>query len=192
MKIDVFDFDGTIYDGDSTVDFLKFCLVRRPWLAFCLVPPALSAAASAVSGRFSLTRFKSALFGALAKRIRLREEGEAFWQREKTKKKLGEWFLERERTLPVVIASASPDFELLPAARLLRADRLICTRCDPETGRLLSANCKGEEKIRRIREEMGACGVRAMYTDDEKADGPLLSIAEEKYLVTHGQVRAIS
>ena len=30
MLIDVYDFDGTIYDGDSTVDFVRFCLRRHP------------------------------------------------------------------------------------------------------------------------------------------------------------------
>ena len=29
-KIDVYDFDGTIYDGDSTVDFFFFTLFRNP------------------------------------------------------------------------------------------------------------------------------------------------------------------
>ena len=35
---------------------------------------------------------------------------------------------------------------------------------------------------------MGEYTVRAMYTDDAKADGPLLAIAKEKYIVTHGKV----
>ena len=39
-----------------------------------------------------------------------------------------------------------------------------------------------------IREIFGDYEVRAMYTDDAKADGPLLAIAKEKYIVTHGKV----
>ena len=35
-KIDVYDFDGTIYDGDSTVDFFKYSLKRnRKIFPFC-------------------------------------------------------------------------------------------------------------------------------------------------------------
>ena len=26
MKVNIYDFDGTIYDGDSTLDFYMFCL----------------------------------------------------------------------------------------------------------------------------------------------------------------------
>ena len=29
MKINVYDFDGTIYDGDSSVDFYLFCLKKK-------------------------------------------------------------------------------------------------------------------------------------------------------------------
>ena len=38
MKINLFDFDGTIYDGDSTVDFIKYIIKRNPlaiiWFPF--------------------------------------------------------------------------------------------------------------------------------------------------------------
>ena len=190
MIIDVFDFDGTIYDGDSTLDFVLFCIGSRPGLALCLVPPLLRGALRALSGRFSLTEFKSGFFSALARKVDLAAEGEAFWAREKTRKRLGAWFLERERDVPAVIASASPDFELAPAARLLGMD-LVCTRCDAATGVLLSANCKGEEKARRLREAYGDAQVRAMYTDSTKADGPMLALAREGYLVRHGAVKRI-
>ena len=32
MKLIAYDFDGTIYDGDSSVDFYIFCLIRRPYI----------------------------------------------------------------------------------------------------------------------------------------------------------------
>lgn len=28
--MNVYDFDKTIYDGDSTIDFWKFCMIRYP------------------------------------------------------------------------------------------------------------------------------------------------------------------
>lgn len=191
MEIDVFDFDGTIYDGDSTVDFLRFAFSRRPLLLLCAVPPVVLSGLSAAAGRFSLTRFKSALFSALAGRLDLREEGRRFWESERTRARLGAWFLERPRALPVVIASASPDFELEPAAELLGADLLVCTRCDPDTGRLIGENCKSGEKIRRIGEALGEYAVRAMYTDDAKADAPLLRLAKERYIVRHGRAERL-
>ena len=29
MKINVYDFDGTIYDGDSSIDFFRFCFMKN-------------------------------------------------------------------------------------------------------------------------------------------------------------------
>ena len=43
MLIDVYDFDGTIYDGDSTADFVLFSLRRHPGVLLGL--PRVAAAA---------------------------------------------------------------------------------------------------------------------------------------------------
>ena len=190
MRIDVYDFDGTIYDGDSTVDFVRFALLRHPAMLFGL--PRIAWAALCLAGKkIGLTQFKSVLFGEMSRRFSLEKEAKAFWQSERTRKKLGAWFEHTPRDLPIVIASASPEFELQHAARLLGVSRLIGTTCDMQTGELTGPNCKGARKIERIREVYGEFEVRAMYTDDAKADGPLLEIAQEKYIVTHGQVRRI-
>ena len=101
-------------------------------------------------GRRNLTQFKSVLFGEMAKRFSLEEEAELFWQDERTRAKLGRWFFDRPRDLPIVIASASPEFELQYAAKILGVPRLIGTKCDAKTGALIGKNCKGEEKLRRI------------------------------------------
>jgi len=187
MLIDVYDFDGTIYDGDSTADFVLFCLRRHP--AMITGAPRLAAAALKLAmKKINLTKFKSVLFGEMSRRFSLEEEADAFWKSEKTRSRLGPWFFETPRDLPIVIASASPEFELCHAAKILGVETLIGTRCDMKTGELFGKNCKGAEKIERIREIFGDFEVRAMYTDDARADGPLLAIAREKYIVTHGKV----
>ena len=190
MLIDVYDFDGTIYDGDSTADFVLYALKRHPKMIASL-PRVAGAAFLLAIRRYSLTQFKTVLFGEMSSRFSLEEEAAAFWKDINTRKKLGPWFFDTPRDLPIVIASASPEFELIHAAKILGVDTLIGTRCDMKTGALLGKNCKGAEKIGRIREVIGEYEVRAMYTDDAKADGPLLAIAKEKYIVTHGKVERI-
>ena len=187
MLIDVYDFDGTIYDGDSTADFVLFCLRRHPGMIASL-PRVAAAALRLAAKKINLTRFKSVLFGEMSRRFSLEAEADAFWQSEKTRAKLGTWFFNTPRDIPIVIASASPEFELCHAAKILGVETLIGTRCNMKTGELYGKNCKGAEKIERIREMLGDFEVRAMYTDDAKADGPLLAIAKEKYIVTHGNV----
>ncbi|MBQ7052054.1 MAG: haloacid dehalogenase-like hydrolase [Clostridia bacterium] len=187
MLIDVYDFDGTIYDGDSTADFVLFSLRRHPGVIAGL-PRVAFAALRLLVRNIGLTQFKSVLFGEMSRRFSLEEEAELFWKDMNTRKKLGPWFFETPRDLPIVIASASPEFELRHAAKILGVDTLIGTKCDMKTGALTGKNCKGAEKISRIREVIGDYEVRAMYTDDAKADGPLLAIAREQYIVTHGSV----
>ena len=187
MLIDVYDFDGTIYDGDSTADFVLFCLRRHPGMI--AGAPRLAAAAIRLAlKRINLTKFKTVLFGEMSRRFSLEEEADAFWKSMKTRAKLGSWFFDTPRDIPIVIASASPEFELCHAAKILGVETLIGTRCNMQTGELYGKNCKGAEKIERIREIFGDYEVRAMYTDDAKADGPLLAIAKERYIVTHGRV----
>lgn len=190
MRIDVYDFDGTIYDGDSTVDFVAFALRRHPAVLLGL-PRVICAAARLAVKRATLTQFKSVLFGEMSRRFSLTEEADAFWKSERTRRRLGEWFAHTPRDLPVVVASASPEFELAHAAKLLGVTHLIGTQCDMRTGALIGPNCKGARKIERIRELLGEFEVRAMYTDDARADGPLLDVAQEKYIVKHGAVRRI-
>ena len=190
MLIDVYDFDGTIYDGDSTVDFVRYCLRRHPGMIAAL-PRVTAAALSLVTRRIGLTQFKTVLFGEMARRFSLPEEAGRFWQDMKTRAKIGPWFFDTPRDVPIVIASASPEFELQYAARLLGVGTLIGTRCDEATGALIGKNCKGEEKLRRIGEAVGPFEIRAMYTDDTRADGPLLSAARERYLLTHGTVQRL-
>lgn len=115
--------------------------------------------------------------------IRLEEEVEAFWASEKTRRKLVTYLSERPSDLPRVVASASARLVLLPVAELLMVDAIIGTEIDPDTGMLTGENCKGEAKVAAIAKHFPDFSIRAMYTDDTKADGPLLRLAEERYLV---------
>ena len=60
-KIDVYDFDGTIYDGDSTVDFFLFSLRRNPKILFQL-PIIIWYAFLYFTHIISLQSFKSHFF----------------------------------------------------------------------------------------------------------------------------------
>ena len=189
MRIDVYDFDGTIYDGDSTVDFWLYCLRRKPSLLRFLPRQALAGLMMAVKA-WDFTRGKGVFLRFLAA-----IDGEAlardFWNNPRTLEKVGAWFGTRPRDLPFVIASASPQFMLTPIAERLGALHLVATRVDLATGRLEGENCRAAEKISRLHKLLGDFSVRAMYTDNVKADGPLLALADERYLVTHGKLERL-
>lgn len=62
--MNVYDFDETIYDGDSTVDFYKYCLRRRPYIIFRF--PFWTALRFVLDSRKKL-QFKDAFTGFFAR-----------------------------------------------------------------------------------------------------------------------------
>lgn len=178
--IDVYDFDGTIYGGDASRDFLWFCLRTQPG-AWREVPRQLWAAVLFAVRALSRDAFKERAFGVLR---RLRDPGatvEEFWRAHQSR--TAPWY-EAQRRPGDVIVSASPEFLLAPMATRLGA-RLIGTRMDPATGRMDGLNCRGQEKVRRLRESLPAAVVDRAYSDS-RSDLPLLRLARRPYLVRHG------
>ncbi len=189
MWIDVYDFDGTLFRGDSTMVFWLYCLRKKPSLMRHL-PRQAAALVMMATKRWSLTRGKGE-FLRFMRDIDVPEMAERFWSDPATKRRLVDWFEPKSSELPVVIASASPEIMLAPIARELGVPNLIGTRVEPSTGKLIGNNCKSAEKIERLRALFPDCQIRAMYTDDTKADGPLLQLAQQKYHVRKGQAKRI-
>jgi phosphoserine phosphatase len=189
MWIDVYDFDGTLFRGDSTFAFWMYCLRKKPCL-LRRVPRQLWGLLRVATGRWNMTRGKGE-FLCYFQDIDVAEMARRFWADPATQKRLVDWFQPQRDQLPSVIASASPEITLAPIAQSLGARHLIGTRVDPKTGLLLGKNCKGEEKVARLRELMPGFQIRAMYTDDAKADAPLLALAQQKYIVRRGAAKRV-
>lgn len=190
MRLDVYDFDHTLYDGDTIVDFWLFSIRRHPALLRYL-PRQLWAL---IRKGLQLTDTRGAKdgFQCYFEGIELSSEARAFWRSERARKKLYDWHRSRPDDLPRVIASASARLVLEPIAEYLKADAIIATEVEPSTGKLLGPNCRGARKIEVMTERFPGFSIRAMYTDDVKADGPLLALAEEKYVARKGKVTRLS
>lgn len=177
--MDIYDFDGTLYQGDSTADFLRWCLRKYPRIALTL--PRTGAAAIACLGlkTISKTRFKVALYRFLPKVSNVMQEVEAFWQQN-----------ERKIAGPCspqpgdLVISASPEFLLRDVCEK-RGLKLIASQVDPLTGQVLGPNCSGEQKIVRLREQYPDARVNCFYSDSRN-DDPLASLAHEAFLVKNG------
>jgi phosphatidylglycerophosphatase C len=92
------------------------------------------------------------------------------------------WRAEKARGALVGIVTASPDLVVEPFARRLGADFLLGTRLrfdagDRVAGALEGENCRGAEKVRRLRERFGPeLGLEAAY-GDTGGDREMLAIA---------------
>lgn len=183
MKLDLYDFDKTVYPTDSATAFWLFCLVRYPYILAYLPFQLLFALLWGV-GVFSTGQFKS-LFLRFVGMIPTEKAVRRFW--DKHEKKIYPWFQPDKRENFTVVISASPDFLLGEICRRLKTDRLICTKCDAKTGKILGENCKGAEKVRRLREELGAVEVEAVYSDNVKSDAPMFALGRIKYHTVNGE-----
>lgn len=178
--MNVYDFDGTIYAGDSTVDFYLYCLRKCPKIFLC-APRQASGILLRAAGRLDTGGMKER-FVCFLKRLEDTDAlVESFWE----EPKLRGWYLERKRETDLII-SASPEFLLAPVCRRLGVQPPIATRMNPANGRLLGRNCKGGEKVRRFYERFPEGKIQRFYSDS-MTDAPLAALAEEAFFVRGGK-----
>ena len=182
MIADLYDFDKTVFPKDSTSTFWLFCLKRHPAIIRYLPKQILSGVKYFLK-KISLVQFKEEFFCFL-KAIDGEKEAEAFW--DKNGDKIYSWFNPKENDAVTIVCSASPEFEIRPILERLGADIILGTRMDVKTGKITGENCKGKEKVKRITAVAGEYEFRNAYSDNPESDAPMLSLAENRFLIKDG------
>lgn len=180
--MNVYDFDGTLYNGDSTVDFFFFALKSKPALLL-YVPKQLLGFALYGIKRIDKTTLKSYFFSFLPA-VNTQDLVNAFW--ETNRRKIYPWYLNQQRPDDIVI-SASPDFLLRPICERLGISNLIASEVDVKTGNFSGKNCRGHEKVNRLYSEYGNVHIENFYSDS-RSDSPLAEIADEAFFVKNGRI----
>ena len=187
-----FDFDGTLTDGGSVFDFLAAVAGRRTVLRVSAeLAPRLARAALAggtVADETKEELFSRVLGGVDAAYLRQVADEFAVGHlaahvRPEVRRRL-DWH--RGRGDRVVVVSASPEAYVAVAADRLAADDTIATRLEVDdtgrmTGRYDGGNCRGEEKIRRLRlwmAEAGLEGARLWAYGNSRGDLRMLRAAD--------------
>ena len=178
MKHNVYDFDETIYNGDSTFDFYRFCLKKHP-VMILEYPLLFTYCILFVLGLSSQTKFKEKFYRFLKYLKDVDDLLIEFWNINQVKIK--EFYRKNHQENDIVI-SASPEFLLIPICRSLNISYLFASNVDKRTGKYTGENCKGKEKVRRLREALPDAAVGEFYSDSP-SDTPLAEIAEKAYLV---------
>lgn len=180
MKFIVYDFDGTIYDGDSTFDFLKFLINKKRSIIFNL--PKMSF--YFIKYKLKLIKkeeMKECFFEIFKKFENIEDLIEEFWL--KNDHKIKDFFTNKKTHKNDIIASASPYFLLEPIAKKYKVRDLFASPVDIYTGKYNGINCHGVEKVRLINNKYKDCIIEEMYSDDANADKPLLELANKSYIV---------
>ena len=186
-----FDFDGTLTARDTFLTFLRW---REGWLGYWL--GMLKLAPAAVVYFFNrkpeplkikaVKVFLRGLprevldeeakeFAAAAAPLLLRPDALKIWRRY------------RQEGVRLVIVTASPETIIAPFARGLGADLLLGTRLafDSEgrvLGGFVGSNCRGQEKVRRLREVFGDDLHLSAAYGDTAGDKEMLALAEDAFM----------
>lgn len=174
MKI--YDFDRTIYDGDSSIDFFKYSLNKYKNL-FLLLPGICTTFVLYKVKIIDKSYFKSKFFSIVKKMDNLEDDVKSFWKN--NNKKIKSFYLKQKREDDIII-SASPEFLLKPICEELGV-KLIASKFDKKTGKLIGNNCYGYEKVHCLK-ELGIERCDEFYSDS-KSDEPMKNIAKKAFFV---------
>lgn len=177
--MNVYDFDKTIFDGDSTTRFYMYCLKKKPSVALGLFK-LLFPTAFYLLGFISKTQYKEKFYDFLTK-IDAEALLSPFWDENMCRIK--KFYLEAQREDDVII-SASPYFLVSECTKRLGIKHLYASEVDIKTGKYTGENCHGEEKVRRFDSAgFDRKDVERFYSDS-LSDSPLAEISKEAYVVT--------
>lgn len=175
--MNVYDFDNTIYDGDSSIDFYKFCIKNHIFL-IKYFPIQIWWIFKYLLGICSKKECKEKFFIFL-NGIETEQEVKRFWK--KNIKNIKVWYI-NQKTDEDIIISASPKFLLEPLCKIIGVENLIATEVDMNTGKFYSENCYGAEKVRRYYQEFQNVKINKFYTDST-SDRPLIEISQKSYII---------
>lgn len=178
--MNVYDFDNTIYQGDSTFDFYLFCLKRHKKIITLFPSLCLWAVKFFILKKVSKTEFKENMFRFLSF-AEYPKDLEDFWKTHKNNIK--SWYLKNKKDDDVII-SASPYFLLEPICKELGIKHLIASDVDKKTGKYSGENCHGKEKVKRYKKIFPNGEIDKFYSDS-KSDTPLAEISKQAFIV-HG------
>lgn len=177
IMINGYDFDGTIYDGDSTIDFYFYCLRRKPIIIKYFVIQIFGIIMYIL--KIKTKEYMKEKFFSIVKSINnIDEYIEDFWN--KKYKNIKSWYLEQKDKSDVII-SASPEFLLKPLEKKLGI-KVIATKVNKKTGKFESKNCHDYEKVERFYKEVKNKKIKAFYSDS-MSDMPMMNISKEAYFV---------
>lgn len=181
--MNVYDFDKTIYDGDSTLDFYFFSLKKSPMLIRFL-PIQIIGFIKYMFGMYSKLQFKEKFYSFLKGIKDVDSMVELFWN--ENQDKIKNWYLKSKEESDVII-SASPEFLLNTICRRIGIKHLIASEVNKNTGICEGENCYGEEKVLRFKKYFEKGEIKKLYSDS-LSDAPISLMASERYIVTGNNI----
>ncbi len=179
--MNIYDFDGTIYDGDSSRDFFKYCIsINKKCLL--ILPKLIIMIILYCLKIIEKEKLKSVFFSFIKYFDDIDKVVIDFWN--KKNYRLKDFYIKQHKADDIII-SASPEFLLRPVAKKYKFE-LIATNVDKKTGKIIGFNCHGKEKVLRLK-KIGITNCKYFYSDSY-SDEPMKEIAKKAYLIRKNKI----
>lgn len=191
--MNVFDFDNTIYDGESAVDFFMYYLKKDKTL-IKNIPQLFIAIIKYKAGKISIEEALNK-YGKKVTEYYLKmtsdgtvisEDCEDFWNTHMQKIKP---FYNEIKQDDDIIISCSPEFSLKVICGRLGIKNYIGTEFNEKTGEFTRL-CFRENKVKAFLSQYPDSQIENFYTDSMN-DKPLMDISKNVYLVKGRKIRKI-
>ena len=176
--MNVYDWDDTIYRGDSTFGMVRYAYIHRP-KTLLSIPRSAACGLLYVLKLMPKQTFKENLFHMFT----MIPDMEAFVDEYTTSHldHVKDWYKQQQKEDDLVI-SASPEFLIRSFCEKVGIKQVMASPVDLHTGKYSGKNCHGEEKVLRFRAVYGETPIQEFFSDS-KSDTPLAKISEKAYLV---------
>ena len=188
--MNAYDFDNTIYDGESIFDFFIFSLKKDIWLIRFL-PIVLFRLIEYKLNLLKIDKiYKTVeiIINSFLKHSKFNYDDfvEQFW--EKNYRKLKPEFLKMLKKDDLIITGC-PNFLINYIKSDLKVKNIVCTEFDEESKKI-NFICFGDNKVKAFKKKYKNKKIKKFYTDS-LSDIPFMKLADEVYLVNKGKIKRI-
>lgn len=187
--MNVYDFDDTIYDGESVVDFFFFYL-KKDITLLRFIPHMIVGLFKYKTGKITidmaLQTYANLAQDYIANIPNRESVVREFW--DLNEHKIKPFYLKQKKPSDIIISS-SPTILLDEILRRLGIKNCICSEIDPDTGALEFA-CFRENKVKAFKSTYPDIELENFYTDSVN-DMPLVEIAKNAFMVTKDKIEKI-
>lgn len=187
--MNVYDFDNTIYDGESAIDFFV-CFLKKDLSLLKYVPSVIKALcqykARKITIDVALERYAALVEGYCRNVDDFQSEIERFWDKNINKIKPFYYQIRKEDD---VILSAGFDIVLEEMGRRTGIKNIVATKTDRENFKILDF-CFRENKVKAFKARYPDVVIENFYTDSLN-DQPIIDIAQNAFLVKGNKIKKI-
>lgn len=180
--MNVYDFDNTIYDGESCLDYFGYYVKKTPWLIKYL-PKVLFAFAKYKAGKVTveqaLSEYAPLVENYFANIPDFEADNRDFW--DKHMKNIKPFYKSVQQDDDVIV-TASPEASIKEVCARLGIKHYVGSIIDIKTGKI-SRLCMRSQKIPSFLSAFPDAVIDDFYTDSAKNDKALIDMAKRAFIV---------